>query len=162
MAAPRNRPGKVLAEPLSREVILAQYSAVLEEIPFAEDDGGLSIIANILTATTWEELNRENELDNLQDFVGKRVKVIKLERRISDIEGGMPWYLMVDAIDADTGELVKINTSAGSPMAKLAMLHHFGNLPALVKVTKAEKATKAGFFPLDVDVLMVDQQEKSA
>jgi hypothetical protein len=162
MAAARKNTGKALAEPVSREVLLAQYGALLEQIPLAQDDDGFGLIKDILTATNWQELNRESELDNLQKYVGKTLKIIGMERRVSEIEGGMPWYLMVDAIDVASGELIKLNTSAGTPMAKMTMLHKFNNLPALVKITKTDKATRSGFYPLELEVLGVNDPAERA
>lgn len=154
-ATPRGK-AVVKAEPITREVLLAQYGDILQEIPMAEDGDGFGIIVDILNATSWEDLNRDAEMDDMRDWVGKRIKVTNMIRRESTLDNGMPWYLIVDAVDVKSGELVKINTSSGSIMAKLAMLHHWGNIPAVMTVTKAEKATKAGFHPLDVTIEAVE------
>jgi len=135
-----------------RAELTAQYARLLDEIPWAADDDGSSIILDLLAATTWEQLNTGGKLPKLETFVGQTLKVLSVEKRASEIEGGMPVYLELLVQAGGKGEPVKVQTSAGSVMVKLTMLHHFGNLPALVLVTKAEKKTRAGFYPLDITI----------
>jgi len=155
MVATDSTTGTTVADPTERAVIAVRYAKYLDEIPWAADDDGTGIINELLQAENWEDLNREAKLPKLETFVGKSLKVLSVERRESDIEGGMPFYLELQCEYGDAKTPVKVQTSAASPMVKLTMLHHFHNLPAVITVTQATKATKRGMYPLDITVNVV-------
>lgn len=153
---PRNNTVTAPAAPVrTRESALAEFPELVMAVPVAEDSDGSGIIADILMADTWEELNDDQgSLPNARAMIGRQVRVHKLERRESTESGGLGWYLVIDSTDPDTGEMVKWQTSAMSVLAKLVKLHQLtgkgGRLDALVEVTEADRDTKAGRRPLDL------------
>jgi hypothetical protein len=138
----------------TREQIIAEYPEMIFAIPEAAADDGSGIIAQALGASTWQALNEESEsLPNAEDMIGVEQSIETLERRQSDLDSGLGWYLVVGATNVTTGEFVQWQTSSGSVMAKLVKLSQLSVLPATVKVYRVDKATKAGFYPLDLRVL---------
>ena len=151
-------PSKSKAAPTAvaktREQIIAEYPEMIFAIPEAAADDGSGIIAQALGATTWQGLNEESEsLPNAEDMIGVEQIIETLERRQSDLDSGLGWYLVVGATNVVTGEYVQWQTSSGSVMAKLVKLSQLSVLPATVKVYRVDKKTKAGFYPLDLRVL---------
>jgi hypothetical protein len=133
--------------------------ALIEDIPEAPDGDGLGIIGALLDADDWEDLNRDAHLPNGKDVAGQRLRVSSLARRLSDLgaddgTGGvrLPHYLVIDSVNIDTGEVVRWQTSAPALVVPLAKLHRWGRLPAIVQVNRADKPTKAGFYPLNLHV----------
>lgn len=146
-------------EPLP-EALLAQFKPILDSIPWDEDDDGTGILTRMLEAQTWEDLNVLGNLPSLESLSPCRLKVLKIAKRESDLGGRMPVYLLVDAVNPDSGEMVKFNTSAGQPFLAMAMLHHMGNLPALIEVKPSDKPTRRGYRPLNLTVLAADGTAK--
>ena len=138
---------------VSRDVVMAKYETMILTIPEGGDADGFGLIADVINAKSWDDLNGDGKLQKAEDVAGCEIKVLSLTRHRSEIEGGMPWYLIARYVDTATGEVGSFNTSAGVVMAKLVSLHCLRVLPALVKIEKATKATRGGFFPLDMVVL---------
>lgn len=144
----------------TKESVEAAFLRELEQIPFGDTDG-LSILGDILSSTTLEELQTElqSKLPKAEEVAGRQLKVNDIVRQISTIDASenesaiqLPWYVMVDSTDIDTGDHVLWQTSAGSVTAKLIRLYNLGYLPAVVEVRKAEKQTRKGFWPMNLIV----------
>lgn len=133
--------------------------AMLAGVPEAADDDGAGIIGRLLDADNWEELNQESKLPNGQDVAGVKMAVQAIAKRASDLaadETGtgiqLGWYLMIDAVRTGHGDQLRWQTSAPGLMVPLMKLHQWGKLPAVVEVTRADKPTKRGFYPLSMTV----------
>lgn len=148
-ARPRKDGGAAVAVP-PREVALAKFAELVMAFPEGDDDG-TGIILDILNATDWEDLKEsKSELPDARDMVGRDLIFTEATRHVSTIEGGLPFYLIVNAVDRKSGELVRFNTSAASVITKLGKLYALECWPFRGKITKADKPTKAGFYPLDL------------
>lgn len=157
MAADRKQ--QEVAVPMTADRALAEYPGMVTSIPEAEFDAdGSGILAAALMATSWDKLNETmSTLPDAPSMAGRRIFVTGIGRIRSDLEGGLGWYLLVDYVDPATGEPAKFQTSAGSLMAKLVKLQQFvsaGTIgwPVELTVTKAVKATRSGFFPIDCTI----------
>jgi hypothetical protein len=139
-----------------RAEIERQFAALLEAVPDAVDDDGFGIQQALIEAETWEDLNKESKLPDAPSQAGKHLKVFSIAKRRSEIAEGLPYYLIVESVNTANGEAIRWQTSAASVAIVLVKLHSFGKLPALIRIDKAEKPTKAGFYPCNVTVLGVD------
>lgn len=128
---------------------------MLESIPMATDDDGLGILLDALNADDVDDFNDESKLPSLDSIAPAVIKVTEATRRESDLGGIMPWYLILDVVDTTTGEALRVQTSAAKPMAVIANLYSKGRLPALLEISKREKATQRGMHPLQVKVLAI-------
>lgn len=143
--------------PVTRDSALAGYGALIMAIPEAEASDGSEMIADILMATTWEQLNEDSKLPSFDDLAPMTFRVNDITRAPSDIAGGLGWYLLVDCHTAERGDF-KVQTSSGVPMAKLIKLYFMGAFPASVSISRAEKATRNGMHPLNLTVNAVSNQ----
>jgi hypothetical protein len=132
---------------------VAAFMAILDKVPFAPDGSAEDMFASVLGATSWDDWEGSGSMPALKDLAPVRLKVTSVTKRDSELDGAIPVYLICDAIDVDKGVTVRFNTSAGVPFLKLAMLCAWGNLPALVQVSKALKPTSRGYYPLNLEVL---------
>lgn len=155
MSTATTDPEAGVVEPYS-DALMAQFQPVLEAIPWDVDDGGEGMLSRMLEAETWEDLNVNSKLPAFRDLAPCRLKVLRISKRESDIAGKVPVYLMVDYEDPDKGTSGRAQTSAGQPFLAMAMLHHMGNLPAMIELTFADKLTRSGFKPLNIKVLAAD------
>lgn len=142
-----------LVQLASTQARLEAFANYLSQIPDAPDSDGSEIIADIMSATSWEGVNTEGKMPDTETMRGRRLKITSFGKRPTDMnDSKYPWYLVVDSIDADTGEMVKWQTSSETVMAQLVKLALLGTIPAVVTVERAEKATKRGYYPLSLRV----------
>lgn len=137
---------------------LAQVKQVLESgSKFYLDDTSSGDTGSFLASTlgradTPEGLFAESELLSTKDHLGEVFIIEGIDAvRPSDYDepGSLGVYLVVSAIDSD-GELVKLSVGSKDAFAKIIALSEMGSLPWRVSFEKAEKATKRGFFPINL------------
>lgn len=157
MATPARKNQEQDVLPITRTAVLDRLSQMIAALPDALDDDGTGILVGILGASTWEGVNTEGTMPNAEKMAGIRQKIVSLGKKPSDIEGGLPFYVVVEAVHADTGEMLKWQTSSDTIVAQLMRLAMLGNIPALVTVEKAPKPTKAGFYPMSLRVHAAEQ-----
>lgn len=145
----------------SKDAVRTHVISLMESIPFGDDDG-FGMVDAILNANSWEDFASDSsKLPKAAEVANMKLKVRELTRRESTIENGddsgldLPWYLVVDSTDIDTGNRVLWQTSAATVVAKLIKLHEMGKLPAVVETRLADKVTKRGFRPVNLSVLSV-------
>lgn len=129
--------------PVSVSATLEAFTAMVSAIPGPEDYDPNENLARILQATTWEELSDDQDsLPSGRDMAGRTLLVEKIVRHASTMQDGPGWYLVADAVDVNTGERVKFQTSAGELMAVLVKLHWSDAFPARLTIRTAR--TSAG------------------
>ena len=160
MPTPAKRGGNTVARVITRDNLIAEYTKILESIPEAQDDDGVGFILDVLNAETVDDLNREDSLPSLDSLAPCRLKFLDVVRRPSDLENGMPFYLVVDAMDTRTGEAIRFQTSAGTPMAVIASRWQRGQWPFVASFTKKAEATKGGYHPLQVKVEVLNDKDE--
>ena len=140
-------------EALSSALVLAYLDnpggveiQMFEEDP---DEVRRRIEAQLLGASSLDELLGERELTSGKSFVNKPFEARGVSWRHSDIEGeGLPFYAIVDAVTPN-GEVLQISVGARSVVQKLAIMESRGWLPAWVRITEG-KTTPNGYKPLDL------------
>lgn len=153
MAASAKAAAQQVAIPVSRDAILAQWNNMIEAVPLADDDDGMSIIANIIGATNWEETNTQGGLPKAEDRIGVSLKIHAIDRHESTIEDTGPWYLVVRCNDTHSGRDMTFQTSSQTVMAQLVKLYTEDAFPIVASVVKGDKPTKRGFWPLALKVI---------
>lgn len=133
--------------------ITKAFAELVSAIP-ADDTGTgtLAIVSRMLDAEAPEQLNTTGELPSGEDMAGRVLIVTGLTRRKSDYEGGMGVYLVVEAVDASSGEVLRFGTGSTGIVAALAKAHSAGWLPLRCEIVKAPKPTKSGFYPHNLRV----------
>lgn len=151
MANNDKAPGATVTRPVTADTALEMYRGMITAIPEAPESDGSELIAQILMSTDISDSRGTQKLPAGKDLVGRTLAVQSVVRYPSDIDGGLGWYLVADAVDTNTGEQVRFQTSAGSLMAWLVKLHFSDALPATIKVTAAE--TRKGMTAISCEVL---------
>ena len=144
-------------QPVSDEVltidekVLGRITQLLEKATGSASAGVDKLIERVLTMEAPEDVNAIVQTDKMADYLGQALRVEAITPLPSDYEGGLPFYLGVDATELETGE--KIHTSVGGMVPALALLTFAANgwLPATVVVRKGERKTRRGFYPWNIE-----------
>ena len=122
-----------------------------------EDPGEIErkIFKASLSASTPEQLLGRAMLA-AEDMVGEQFNLLGVTIRQSDFDKAFPFYAILEIeLPNASGEIVQRNLSTGSRniVTKCAIAKQRNFLPLkAVTITKATKATKSGFFPLDLQM----------
>lgn len=93
-----------------------------------------SIAQSTLNAETLDDVfNEGSGSKNAEDMIGRPIEVQGIMLRESQIEGQTS-YLLINAVDLTTGELVVINTSATKVVAQLARAEELKGFPLKVEL----------------------------
>lgn len=138
--------------PLRQEVIEA-YDSMLAAIPDAEGEGYERILEQIAQATSPADLDSPWRAGDLAELAGIPLVVLGVRKRPSDFGGGLPWFLIVDAVIETTGEHVTITTGAVSVVAQLTKAYALNAFPLRVRAVVSERATASGYYPQRLEVL---------
>lgn len=146
-----------------KAAVLEAARALLDLVPDATDDDGTGIIARLLEAEGWEDLNQLSKLPAGKDLVGVTMVIRAIAKRESDIEPEddetgirLDHYLVIDAVRSGLGTELRWQTSAPALVLPIAKLYVWGKFPATCTIRKAEKPTKRGFWPLNLEVQAVN------
>lgn len=151
------RPGNPV--PADRAAVLTAARQLMDLVPDAPDDDGAGILARIIGAESWEDLNAENTLPNAQDMVRRQLRYTGVVKRPSDLASEddgtgikLDHYLVCDAVDINNGEVVRFQTSAASVALVIAKMVAFGKVPFVGTILAADKPTRRGYRPLNLTV----------
>lgn len=140
---------------LTSQIVLAYFKdpeAVPYIASFKEDPEVVAarINAQQMGAQSAEELFGPSDVLHGKEHTGKPFLFTEVHYQPSDIEGeGLPIYGVYTVGTVD-GEVKTMTCGARSVVLKLAKADAEGWLPLWLKLTKAEKPTPAGYYPLDV------------
>ena len=134
-----------------------QVAQALEEKSkfFVEEDesgaGESMLLSKLRNAKNADDLAKESDLLSVSDVLGTTLLILSVDAvRNSDFaESTFGVYLVVTAT-TDDGELVKLGVGSAEPFAYIVAWREWGDLPRWVRFDKADKATKGGFFPVNV------------
>jgi len=133
--------------------IIERVQDAVRDIPGADGSGGEAIILQLLNATTIDDLNAPWEATSGRSLAGKRLAIRGVTQRESSFNDGTGIFLVVDATDAQTGELATFTTSAISVVLQLARAHQLGMFPVIAEVVVAERPTERGFYPYHLRII---------
>lgn len=109
------------------------------------------IVAQLLGAETDEELESFGEAIGWRDLQGVPIEIHGFRWRPSEFqgEGGASVFFVVEGTRLDDGDRVVLTTGSRNVLAQLTNLAKRGRIPGAIRmITKADKATKQGFYPL--------------
>src|SRR5215469_14319532 len=117
-------------------------------IPLENSDGAAErILAQILAANTWEELDAPWEASKAEQLMGKRMELQYAERRPSDFRDGLGIFLVLHMVDCQSGEAVVATTSSISILGQVARAYALNALPLIVEFIVADRPTQKGYRP---------------
>jgi hypothetical protein len=140
-------PTRPVPVPISEQAIEA-WNGMIQGVPDAGEGYG-RIAAQLAAADSPEALNEpwDAEAQDMEKYVGSVLIVRSVSKAQSDYAGGLPWFLIVDAIDESTGEAVILITGSANIVMQLTKAYVMGWLPRRVMVEVSAKATKNGYYP---------------
>jgi len=147
MAASTPTPEPTTAVALLDKGLVAEFTKMITLIPAETDRGAEAIVAQILTATTLDDLDAPWDTASIDDVVGKVFRLERAERRPSDFSEGMGFFLVLHLTDIKTGEKVAKTTGAMSILAQVARAYALGLMPLFVEFVVAERPTRDGYHP---------------
>jgi len=162
--APAPAPGTDVAErdsstpaPIPAE-IAERVRQLAAAIPGDDGSGAERIVTQLLDAQTIDDLNAPWEGTSGRNLAGKRLSIRSVTQRSSTFEDGAGIFLVVDAVDAKTGEPAVFTTSALSVVIQLARVHQLGLFPVIAEVVVAERPTERGFYPYHLRIIAAGNQ----
>ena len=144
-SGPRAVAERDLPVPVRGDVIEA-YEAMIANVPEATGDGVERILEQIAAAERPEDLDRPWRTDGLAEFADQPLMVRSIRKLPSDFEGGLPWFLVVEAATVATGDLITLTTGAVSVVAQLVRAWSLGAFPLVVIPRRSPRPSRAGYF----------------
>lgn len=138
-------PGTEVA--ITDKKLLAQFAEMVTLIPAESGGGAERILAQILNAGQWDELDAPWETSKAEHLIGKKWWLDSAERRPSDFREGLGMFLVLRGRHQGSGHEVIMTTSSISVIGQVTRAYSIGALPMLVEVIVAERATQAGYRP---------------
>jgi hypothetical protein len=137
--------------PTTRDIAYAITNGV--KLTIADNAAGeASIVARVAGAQSADDVFGGGELVSIKDVLGTSLKVEAIESvRPSDFasESGLGVYLVVRTVDLD-GESRTLAVGSTDAIVKLVKLNELGALPRWVAFEQATKATKSGYYPVNL------------
>lgn len=134
-------------------------NAMLADIPELPESDGSGIIADLINAEDWEDLNRDKHLPAGRDLAGRDLVIIDVHRMESDIEDEdsdprvrLDGYLIIDAEDFHTRKPIRWQTSAPGLVVPIIKLYRWGKLPASVSIVEVTSKSNPRFKPLNLRI----------
>ena len=124
---------------------VAPYESMMAAIPDAEGGGYESILDQIAAATNVADLDAPWRAGGLADYADQQLIVTGLRKMPSEYSGGLPWFLVVDAVVKVSGERATFTTGAIGPVAQLVKAYALGALPVTIVPKESERKTKSGY-----------------
>jgi len=132
--------------------LLARFAEMAVAIPSEAAGGAEDILKSLLSAKTWEDLNKPWETSDVEDIRGKRLRLVSANRRPSRFKGGLRMFLVVKLTDPKDGKEYVKTTSSINVVGTLAWLYFMGATAVTIEWFKAEEPTEAGFYPQHIKI----------
>jgi len=129
-------------------------TAALLSIPDTGEDGYERLLLQIAGASDAADLDAPWRSEGMRDYINRPLEVRGLRRIASDFDGGLPFFLVVDAGALDTGEAVTFTTGAVSVVAQLAKAFQLGAIPGWRIIPReSDRPSERGFYPQHLEVM---------
>jgi hypothetical protein len=139
-------------------VISKRASEALTEalmgVPPTGDDGYERLLLQLAGASDPSQLDAPWRAEGMRAYINEPLEVRGLRRIESDYEGGLPFFLVVDAASIATGELVTFTTGSVTVVAQLAKANQLGAIPGWRVIPRqADRPSERGFYPQHLEVM---------
>ena len=84
----------------------------------------------------------------VNEILGKAIQIDKARAMRSAYDAGATMYLLLDVVDLETGESLKVTCGARNVMAQLYRITQVGRLPVKGRICQTDRPTAAGYYPL--------------
>ena len=133
---------------------VAAFAAMAADIPEAGDGGFEGILAQLLAVEDPAALDAPWRSDGLTELLGRPLRIDGLRRMESEYDSGLPFFLIIQAADLETGEQLTVTTGAVSVVAQLTKAWSLGLIPGFRVVPRqADRPSKSGYYPQHLEVM---------
>lgn len=133
--------------------LLEQFGEMAVAIPSEVGGGTEDILRKVLSAATWEQLDEPWRTSDVEDILGKPLRITKVVRRKSTFSEGLGIFLIVTLYDPrEKKEYIK-TTGAVSVVAQLARAYFLGVTNMTVKWCRADRPSERGYYPQHLEVI---------
>jgi hypothetical protein len=139
--------------PVNPNEALTQARALIEAIADVTEDPTPHMAAAILNADDPEDWESIFKGRSIKDSAGVRVRITALRKAPSQFEGPVPYFLIADVVNLETGESDVMTISSVMSMLQLVTAHQRGWLPLDVEVVRKDKPTRRGFHPIHLKAI---------
>jgi hypothetical protein len=145
MSTPNEQPGSALE--VLDPGLLKQFSEMATLIPLETEGGMERILAQVLNAQHWDDLDAPWESSKAEGLAGRRLRFNRVERRPSDFREGLGIFLVCHCVDVDNGDVIVVTTSAVGVIGQLVRAYALKAMPIVAEFIVAERPTKDGYRP---------------
>lgn len=141
-------------EQFSSQAVRQQFADMALLLPAAPavEDAADRIVAQILAATTWTELDKPWSGEQAEALCDVPLRISAAYAMPSDFKDGLGVYLRVEALRVDTGEIISFSVGSVNIVAQLVRAHVSGWLPLFATIRKSERASSNGYFPMHLEI----------
>lgn len=132
--------------------VLATLTTWLEAVPTSGEDGLLAILEQIIAVEDPNMLDAAWNTAGFGDWLGWALTLSNPRKAASKLAGGLPWFLIVDAVVKDTRQRLTLTTSATAIMAQILLANAKGFLPMDFVPLEKDEPTENGFYPQHLKV----------
>jgi hypothetical protein len=139
--------------PVSPTEALQRAQALIEDIADVVDDPTPRMAAAILNADDPEDWESIFKGRSIKDSAGAKVRIVALRKAPSQFEGSIPYFLIAEIVNLETGESDVMTISSVMSMLQLVVAHDRGWLPLDVEVVRKTTPTRRGFHPIHLKAI---------
>lgn len=112
------------------------------------EQAAVAIAQEILNSQSAQDVLRSRETVPAAELLDIPIEVTTVRFNRSDFDQGPSLYALMRAIILETGEVVIVTCGGRNVLAQLYRLCQLEALPTRVRITRAKRATSAGYNPL--------------
>lgn len=135
-----------------RPEVVAAYESMIATVPEAGGDGFDGILAQLADAADVAALDAPWRSGGLEEWTNVPLAILGIRKMPSDYQGGLPWFLVVDAATVESGEKVTFTTGAVGVVAQLVKAHTMGAFPLVVIPRQSARPTSSGYYPQHLEI----------
>ena len=83
-----------------------------------------------------------------EEVLDRPLQIDQARAMRSAYDAGATMYLLLDVVDLETGESLKVTCGARNVMAQLYRITQVGKLPVRARISRTDRPTAAGYYPL--------------
>lgn len=130
------------------EALIARFAEMAMMLPETESDGGASIIEAILGTVNVGDLDKPWDAKDPEALCNEWLIVTDASRSMSDYADGLGVFLVVKAVQDDTGEEITFTTGSMAVVAQIVRAYAGDMFPLKCKMVMSDKPTKGGYRPM--------------
>jgi len=123
------------------------FAQGLATIPEAGQEGWEGILATLARVEHPEDLDAPWRSSGGRDVVGRPIEVRGLRRMPSSFGEGVPFFLIADAVDLLTGEVLAVTTGSTGVVGAWIIANMRGWMPIRGMIVESERPTEQGYYP---------------